>query len=86
MAKIDLKLCMGTMCYVMGGAELCSMIDMLPDGIARRLHVTYSPCLGMCDKDKIGEPPYIELNGRPIGGVSKNSLLQILKEELGDAL
>ena len=29
MKKIDLKICMGTMCYVMGGAELKDAIDSL---------------------------------------------------------
>lgn len=27
MGKIELKICMGTMCYVMGGAELKAAID-----------------------------------------------------------
>lgn len=84
MAKIDLKICMGTMCYVMGGAELRAFVEMLPDNIGKHLSVSYSPCLGMCDR--IGEPPYIEFNGRIVAGVSKNNLLQIIKEALNDAV
>lgn len=80
MAKINLKICMGTMCYVMGGAELKASVDMLPADIKRELSVSYSPCLGTCTKG--GEPPYIELDGKVIAGVSKTNLLQIIKEAL----
>ena len=79
---MELKICMGTMCYVMGGAELRSVVDTLPDNISRTISVSYSPCLGMCDK--IGEPPYVELNGRIVGGVNKTTLIQIIKEELSN--
>ncbi len=84
MEKIELKICMGTMCYVMGGAELRAFIDMLPPDVSQRLNVSYSPCLGRCDK--VGEPPYIELNGEVIAGVNKTNLLQIIKEILKDAV
>jgi NADH:ubiquinone oxidoreductase subunit E len=84
MGKVNVKICMGTMCYVMGGAELCSVADALPDNIAQDVAVSYSPCLGMCDK--IGEPPYVEINGKVIGGVGKAALLQIINDEVSNAV
>ena len=84
MAKINLKICMGTMCYVMGGAELRALVEMLPDDVRQNFSVSYSPCLGMCDR--MGEPPYIELDGRVVAGVSKTNMIQILKEALKDVV
>lgn len=84
MAKIDLKICMGTMCYVMGGAELRALVEMLPEDISRHLSVSYSPCLGTCDMG--GTPPYIELNGRVVPGVGRTNMLQIIKEALKDVV
>lgn len=84
MTKIDLKICMGTMCYVMGGAEIRALVEMLPENMTKHINVSYSPCLGVCDK--VGEPPYIELNGKLMSGVSKNELLQIIKESLSDVI
>ena len=84
MAKIDLKICMGTMCYVMGGAELRALVDMLPEDVKQHLCVSYSPCLGVCDIK--GEPPYIKLDGKIVAGVSKTNLLQIIKEALSDVV
>lgn len=78
---------MGTMCYVMGGGELRSMAEMLPPGLRERLEIVFSPCLGYCDKAPAGAaPPYVELNGRLISRVSPANLMQIIKEELRDAL
>jgi len=84
MDKIELKICMGTMCYVMGGAELKDAVDELPPEMRNRIEVSYSPCLGDCNNG--GEPPYVQINGRTIACVSKTNLLQILKEELHDVI
>ena len=62
MGKIEVKICMGTMCYVMGGAELKAAIDSLPQDEQEKIQVSYSPCLGMCNDG--GEPPYVQINGR----------------------
>ena len=84
MSKIELKICMGTMCYVMGGAELKGIVDALPSEIRDRLEVSYSPCFGNCNDS--GEPPYVQLNGKIIPRVSKNNLIQIIKEELANVV
>ncbi len=84
MEKINLKICMGTMCYVLGGAELKEAIEDLSEDIRDYLNISYSPCLGYCEEKQ--EPPFIELNGRKIAGVSKTNLLQILKEEIRDVV
>lgn len=80
MSRIDLRICMGTMCYVMGGAELKDAIDSLPEEVRKHVHITYSPCLGHCTAGQ--EPPFIELNGKIITGVSKDNLIRIVKEEV----
>lgn len=84
MKGIDLKICMGTMCYVMGGAELCAFIELLPEELRQYVNVNYSTCLGMCDK--VGEPPYVEINGKIMERASKENLLQLIKEELNNAV
>ena len=33
MEKVNVKICVGTMCYVMGGAELRDTIESLPQNI-----------------------------------------------------
>lgn len=52
--------------------------------IADEDNVSYSPCLG-CGKGEQA-PPFIEVNGKRIAGVSKNSLIQIVKEEVRNVI
>lgn len=80
MKKTEVKICMGTMCYVMGGAHLKDVVDMLPEDMRPLVEVSYSPCLGMCQHG--GDPPYVLLNGKTVAGVSKAGLLQMLKAEI----
>ncbi len=84
MGKIELKICMGTMCYVMGGAELKAAVDSLPGEQREQIRISYAPGLGMCNNG--GEPPYVQVNGRTVARVSTAGLIQILKEELHHAL
>lgn len=79
MKRIELKICMGTMCYIMGGAELKDLVEMLPSEMKQHVDITFSSCLECCDGKQ--RPPFIELNGKIMSGVSKANLMQILKEE-----
>lgn len=80
MEKIKLRLCAGTMCYVMGGAQLMEIEDMLSEDEKQYLDISLSPCLQRCNGSDT--PPFAELNGQIISGVSKETLLRIIKEEL----
>lgn len=84
MEKIKLKLCAGTMCYVMGGAQLMEIIDLLTEEEKQYVEISYAPCLQQCKGQD--NPPFIELNGRIIKGVGKENLLQIIKEEIKHAV
>ncbi len=84
MEKIKLKICMGTMCYIMGGAELKDFVENLSQEILQYLEISFSPCLGFCNEKQT--PPFIELNGRVVAGVSKFNLRQILKEEINNVI
>ncbi len=84
MDKIKLKICMGTMCYVMGGAELKDFIETLSQEIKQHLEISFSSCLGYCNEKQ--DPPFIELNGKMLAGISKSNLMQILKEEIRNAI
>ncbi|AZS31969.1 hypothetical protein D8S85_09055 [Butyricimonas faecalis] len=84
MKKVNVKICVGTMCYVMGGAELRDVIESLPQNILEHLNISYSPCLECGESEQA--PPFIEVNGKRIAGVSKNSLIQIVKEEVRNVI
>ena len=49
MDKIKLRLCAGTMCYVMGGAQLMEIEELLSEEEKQGIEITFSPCLQRCN-------------------------------------
>lgn len=80
MEKIRLKLCAGTMCYVMGGAQLMEVGDLLTDDEKQMVEITMTPCLQQCNGQE--KPPFAELDGEILVGISKVTLLRIIKEKI----
>lgn len=46
--KINIQICTGTSCYVMGASELLMLEDLLPESIKDNVVITGSPCFGLC--------------------------------------
>ncbi len=84
MKKMELKLCAGTMCYVMGGAQLMEIKDLLSAEELERIDISYTPCLQQCQKEE--KPPFAQLDGEILQGISIETLLRIIKEKLNDAV
>lgn len=75
-------ICAGTHCYLMGGAELQLFHEYLPVHLRDHVMVTGSPCLGVCDCEGSGKPPFVMVNKRTIEQATIQSLLEVVKEEL----
>ncbi len=85
MEKVNVKICVGNHVLCHGWRRVEDTIESLPQNILEHLNVSYSPCLG-CNGKGEQAPPFIEVNGKRIAGVSKNSLIQIVKEEVRNVI
>lgn len=81
--KVTVKICSGTLCYIMGGSELHLLQESLPPQLAERVEIKGSTCMGSCNDDCPPSPPYVEVNGRIVTGVTLPMLIEIIKDELG---
>ena len=71
---VDVKICMGTACYIMGAADLVSVKENLtPDELAK-INIEGSNCLGCC-KGYNPQNPYVKVNDKIIENVTVESLL-----------
>lgn len=84
MEKIKVRLCAGTMCYVMGGAQLMEIEDWLPEKEKSYVEISLCPCLQQCQGQE--KPPFAEVNGKMITNATKEILLRIIKEEIRNAV
>ncbi len=77
--KINLTICTGTACYVMGGAELLSIGDKLDNVMNEYVCVTGSPCLDCCRDGKSGKPPFVEIDGKIMPEATTGKIIEYLK-------
>ena len=77
--KFNVKICVGTYCYVMGGSKLTNLKSQLPDDLKDEVYVEASVCLG-CDKiTSDPKPPYAEINGKLIEKADLEKIILALR-------
>ena len=63
MAKVNVKVCLGTTCFVMGSSNLQELIELVPKKYGKDVDVEGSPCLGLCSIDcEFSKAPYVKVN------------------------
>lgn len=79
--NIKIKICIGTLCYVMGGSELQLLEEHIPEEFKEKVDIIGSTCLDYClNQKKFGKPPFAEINGEVIAGASINKIIDYLKK------
>ena len=79
MEKIQVKLCAGTMCYIMGDAQLTKVSEKLTDKAKYMSYMTWI-------KRQTKKTPFVAINGELIENVNKEILLQIIKDKIRNAV
>ncbi|TRX71115.1 NAD(P)H-dependent oxidoreductase subunit E [Carboxylicivirga sp. M1479] len=83
--KYKVQICCGTMCYIMGGAELHLLNESLPSSLKNKVSVEGIPCFGKCDKHEKSHPCVL-INGQVLNNASTqkivNHLLTIEQNDL----
>lgn len=82
--KIEITICTGTTCYVMGGAELLPLEDHLPAETVQRCSIRGASCLGLCRDRTAGAPPFVKINNKTIPGASLAAVIAELEQLLPD--
>lgn len=81
--KVDVKICVGTACFVQGGADLLLYNDFLNPEIVERCEIEGSSCLDVCKHAAEGEnnkPPYVSIDGKVYGNVTQERFIKLLSE------
>ncbi|MEA3317373.1 MAG: hypothetical protein U9R54_05405 [Bacteroidota bacterium] len=76
--KHNVVICTGTLCHVLGGAELPSLIQYLPDEWKEFVDIKGSTCINHCKNSKL-KPPFVEIDGELIQEATIQKLIDYLK-------
>lgn len=83
MAKVNVKVCLGTTCFVMGSSNLQELIELVPKKYGDDVEVVGSPCLGLCSIDwEFSKAPYVKVNDEVIKEATVEKVLAAIDKEL----
>ncbi len=83
MAKVNVKVCLGTTCFVMGSSNLQELMSIVPHKYGKEVHVEGSPCLGMCSSEyEFSKAPYVKVNNEFIKEATVEKVLAAIDKEL----
>ena len=84
MEKISVKVCLGTTCFVMGGANLQELIEIIPRKYGDKVEVSGSPCLGMCSIQwNYSRAPYVKVGEDMVEEATVEKVLDVVDKKLG---
>ena len=84
MPKVSVNVCMGTTCFVMGGANLQELIEIIPRRYGDKVDIAGSACLGMCSiQSNYSKAPYVKINEDIIEEATVEKVIAAIEEKLG---
>ena len=84
MVKVEVKVCMGTTCFVMGGNNLQELNDIIPRKYGDKVNVTGSNCLGLCSINwEYSRAPYVTVNDEVVYEATVEKVLTAIDKCLG---
>ncbi len=81
MAKVNVKICMGTTCFIMGGSKLQDLVDIVNSRYNSDVEVVGITCLDMCGNSS-SKAPYVMVNETVISEATLDKVLQVIDSEL----
>jgi NADH:ubiquinone oxidoreductase 24 kD subunit len=82
--KVQVKICVGTACFVQGGADLLLYSEFVDPEIVDKCEIEGISCLGTCKAG--GElPPFVSIDGKVYGGVTQEKFAKLLSEAVKNA-
>jgi len=85
MPKINVKICLGTTCYVFGASSLLLIEQFLDDHIKNQIEIEGTPCLDLCKQEnKTNRPPFAIVNNKIIENATIETIIEAIKGKLNN--
>ena len=84
MKKLQLEICCGTTCYMLGANRLLNIENEMPPQLRGKADVKASPCLGLCSDKDLSGAPYVKLNGEVIENATAEKIFSKMLALLED--
>jgi len=83
MTKLNVRVCLGTTCYVMGASEILGVLESLPAELKDRFEVAGANCLNLCQGGAYGRAPFVMIDDEVLAEATPETLEARLRELAG---
>jgi NADH:ubiquinone oxidoreductase subunit E len=82
MKKVNVSICTGTTCYLMGAAHLLLLDEMLDPYLRDHVEIRGVHCLGFCNDETKGKAPFVKVDDQIIPNANITKVLDTVREIL----
>ena len=76
--KVTVAICTGTACFVMGGSDILTLEDHLPDTLKNKIEISGTSCMDYCKDASKGKSPFVEIDGKLMSEASVPKIIDYL--------
>ena len=81
MQKVQVEICCGTACFLLGASEMMDMEEALPEELRVRVEILPRTCLGLCERENIGKAPFVRFgNGEVMSDASRDKVMDRIRQ------
>lgn len=84
--KIEIKICMGTTCFLLRNSELQDIVQSLSQEIQPYVEVVGAPCLGFCKDVQLKRVPCTMIDGELIEDVEIQQIPSYIEQAVQEKL
>lgn len=85
MNKIEVEICMGTTCFIMGGDNMQELASLLQRKYKDKVNTKGVVCHGLCNTDcQYSKAPYVKVDGDVISEATVEKVLSAIDKKLGE--
>ena len=79
-AKVQVQICVGTACHIMGAADLITIEDLLAEPLRDRVEIKGVTCIGLCKDETCGKPPFVVIDGETLSEATLDKVLRRIEQ------
>lgn len=82
MKQINVEICVGTTCFVMGASKLLDLEEIAKEKYNGHVTVSQKACLDLCLDNKYNQSPYVKVGEKIITEATIEKVLTEIQEQL----
>lgn len=82
MKKVNVSICTGTTCHLMGAAHLLTLDEVLDPCTRDHVEISGAHCLGLCNNESNGKAPFAMVDGQVVANATLMKILDQVRDLL----